>query len=343
MRLLFPVLFILLALAAPAHAGDPSFADQWGVYRDRFVTGDGRVRDTGNKDVSHTEGQGWAMLFAESADDRAAFDNIWDWTRAHLRQPDSALFAWRWDPADPQHPIADPNNASDGDTLIAWALIRAAKTWNDTKYRDAARRILGDIRDKLLAAVARRLVLLPGRDGFTRDDGSVVLNPSYYIYPAFKNLERTLPGYQWRRLRGDGLALLDKAQFGPWHLPSDWIALDPAGAVTPAVGFAPQFGFAAIRVPLYLVWAGDASPKRLQPYLDFWAEFGDKPPPAWADVSNGKVAPYPASNGVQAVVQFVRGSQHRDSAPLPVIGADDDYYSASLVLLARLARRETAG
>ena len=28
-------------------------------------------------------------------------------------------------------PIADKNNASDGDTLIAWALLRAQKQWQD--------------------------------------------------------------------------------------------------------------------------------------------------------------------------------------------------------------------
>ena len=96
-------------------------------------------------------------------------------------------------------------------------------------------------------------------------------------------------------------------------------------------------------MPLYLVWAGEATPTRLQPYLDFWAEFGEKPPPAWADVSDGKVAPYAASTGMQAVVQLARATQQRDPPPLPVIGESDDYYSASLVLLARLARRETGG
>ena len=55
-------------------------------YRDRFVTEDGRVLDTGNKEVSHTEGQGWAMLFAEAADDRASFAKIWQWTRDNLQR-----------------------------------------------------------------------------------------------------------------------------------------------------------------------------------------------------------------------------------------------------------------
>lgn len=338
----FALLIVLVAFAAaiPALADDSSFPDQWGVYRDRFVTGDGRVIDTGNKSVSHTEGQGWAMLFAEAADDRAAFDNIWGWTAAHLAQPGTALFAWRWDPSDPKNPVADPNNASDGDTLIAWALIRAAEHWHEAKYRAAARRIAGDIRDRMLAAVARRLVLLPGRDGFIRDDGSIVINPSYYIYPAFGELARTAPGYQWHRLRVDGLALLDKARFGQWHLPCDWVSVAPDGGVVPAPGLPPQFGFASIRVPLYLIWSRQATAARLAPYLDFWSSFADKPIAAWTDVSDGKVAPFAAPSGMQAVIQLVREWGHANPTPLPVIGDRDDYYSASLILLSRIARQE---
>jgi endo-1,4-beta-D-glucanase Y len=339
MRLLFASLILFAASTIAAFAGDPSFADQWGVYRNRFVTGDGRVIDTGNKSVSHTEGQGWAMLFAEVADDRAAFENIWGWTATHLAQPGTALFAWRWDPA-AKNPVADPNNASDGDTLIAWALIRAAERWHEAKYRAAARRIAADIRDKMLAAVARRVVLLPGRDGFIREDGSIVINPSYYIYPAFRDLERTAPGYQWRRLRSDGLALLDQAQFGQWHLPCDWVSVEPDGGVAPAPGFPPQFGFAAIRVPLYLIWSRHATAPRLAPYLDFWSSFADKPIAAWTDVSDGKVAPFAAPSGMQAIIHLVREWRHPNPTPLPVIGDHDDYYSASLILLSRIARRE---
>jgi endoglucanase len=342
-RLLLLSLIALIASILPAFADDSSFADQWGVYRDKFVTGDGRILDTGNKSVSHTEGQGWAMLFAETAGDRASFDTIWGWTRAHLARPDTALFAWRWDPADPKNPVADPNNASDGDILIAWALIRAADRWHEPRYRDAARRIAIEIRDRLLAAVAHRLVLLPGRDGFLRDDGSIVINPSYYIYPALKDLERVAPGYQWRRLKGDGLALLGKARFGQWNLPSDWVSVGADGGVVPAPGFTPQFGFAAIRVPLYLIWAGDATVARLAPYLDFWASFGDKPIAAWTDVGDGKVAPFAAPTGMQAVIQLVREWRRPDPTSLPAIGAHDDYYSASLILLSRIARIEAGG
>ncbi|VTN12488.1 Endoglucanase precursor [Raoultella terrigena] len=36
----------------------------WESYKSRFMMADGRIVDTGNGSVSHTEGQGFAMLLA---------------------------------------------------------------------------------------------------------------------------------------------------------------------------------------------------------------------------------------------------------------------------------------
>lgn len=333
----------LLLGALPGLAqGDP-IATEWAKYRDRFVTEDGRVLDTGNKEVSHTEGQGWAMLFAETAGDRAAFEKIWSWTRGNLQRQDNALFAWRFDPADNNTPVADPNDASDGDILIAWALLRASRRWQQREYADAAKDVIADIRRTLVvAAPGRRLVLLPGADGFKGEDRVTIVNPSYYVYPALKEFARRLPSPQWQRLRRDGLELLADARFGRWGLTPDWVDIDRRGDVQPAAKFPARFGFDAIRIPLYLIWAGEATPERLASYLDFWNEFGAKPIPAWADVKDNSVAPYPGSTGFQAIIQLTRGVGQPTPPALPTIGDKDDYYSASLTLLAAIAQREAA-
>jgi endoglucanase len=332
------LLAALPLIPAPACAQIDPLAAQWTTYRDRFLSDDGRVRDTGNKEVSHTEGQGSAMLFAESFDDRATFDRVWHWTEDKLRRPDSALFAWRWDPNDQTHPVSDTNNASDGDILIAWALSLAAHRWHDRDYGREARRILADIRGKLVARIDGNLVLMPGSDGFKGKDGSVIVNPSYYIYPAFREFAQVDPSPIWARLRRDGLALLAKAQFGQWGLTSDWVTLTDGGGISPAASAPPRFGFDAIRIPLYLVWGGAATPQRLAGDLHFWGAFADKPMPAWVDVTNGDLAPFPAPAGFQAIVQLAEQRHDPKPAPLPQIGDKDDYYSASLILLAGLAR-----
>jgi endoglucanase len=329
---------VSLLIPAPASAQTDPLAAEWAKYRDRFVADDGRVRDTGNKEISHTEGQGCAMLFAETFDDRATFDRVWHWTEDKLRRPDSALFVWRWDPSNQANPISDTNNASDGDILIAWSLSLAAHRWHDREYGREARRILTDIRGKLVDRIDGNLVLMPGTDGFKAKDGSVIINPSYYIYPAFREFSLVDPSPVWARLRRDGLALLAKARFGQWGLTTDWVTLTMGGGISPAANLPPRFGFDAIRIPLYLIWGGEATPQRLAAELSFWGSFTDKPIPAWVDVTDGSIAPFAGPTGFQAIVQLARLRHDPKAAPLPEIGDKDDYYSASLILLADLAR-----
>jgi len=340
--LLFLAAVLLVLAVRPGWAQPGPVESEWTKYRDRFVTADGRVRDTGNKEVSHTEGQGWAMLFAEEAGDRAAFAKLWQWTRDNLQRRDNALFSWRFDPADGKTPVADLNDASDGDILIAWALIRAGNRWGEAEYKEAAKRVVSDIRHRLLSSTPGRLVLLPGAAGFKSKDGLTVVNPSYYVYPALKEFAKFQPSPQWQRLRRDGLALLAEARFGRWGLTPDWIDLDKKGGVEPASKFPARFGFDAIRIPLYLIWGGEATPERLASYLDFWNDYGRKPAPAWTDVKDNSVAPYAGSTGFQAITQLARGFAQPEPPPLPTIAENDDYYAASLTMLAAIAKRETA-
>src|SRR5476649_2308750 len=51
----------------------------WSAYKSRFLMPDGRIIDTANKNVSHTEGQGFSMLLAVFNDDQATFDKLWQW------------------------------------------------------------------------------------------------------------------------------------------------------------------------------------------------------------------------------------------------------------------------
>ncbi len=106
----------------------------WQAYKQRFITSTGRVIDTANGQISHSEGQGYGMLLAVAANDRGTFDRLWNWTRANLMVRDDQLIAWRWTPGQ-RPPITDMNNATDGDILIAWALAEAAELWGDVSYR----------------------------------------------------------------------------------------------------------------------------------------------------------------------------------------------------------------
>jgi endoglucanase len=319
-------------------AADAAADQNWPAFKRRFIHDGERVVDTGNDNVSHSEGQGWGMLFAESNDDRQAFLKLWGWTSASL-QRDDRLFSWRWS-AKTADPVADKNNAADGDILIAWALARAARRWSEPRLGAQSRVIQAAILAQLTAEVQGRLTLLPGMEGFARKDFRVV-NLSYYVWPALADFARSASDpAPWRRLEADGLWVLDRASFGIYHLPPDWLLLGDR-ELKIADGWPPYFGFDAVRIPLYLAWRNDA--RRLGRFLTAWRtpKF-DGRPPAWINLRDGSVAPFAAPAGydaIFAVAQFV-ASGLKNGPPTSAIADSDDYYSASLKLLSNLAAEE---
>jgi endo-1,4-beta-D-glucanase Y len=309
----------------------------WPTFRKRFVTTDGRVVDDGNGGVSHSEGQGYGMLLAVAHGDITTFRRLWNWTRMELAVRPDGLHAWKWAPeSGPDGHLADRNNATDGDLLIAWALLRAAKRWQDKACASAAASLAKRIRTDLVIDHDDDSVLLPGASGF-RQDGQTVVNLSYWVFPALGELQSIDPDAAWPRLEQAGRRLLRTARFGAWELPPDWLALVPRPR--PAPSFAPMFGFNAVRIPLHLLWADMREPELLQPFDRFWRAHAPIPP-ATVDLASGQLAPFPASPGVVAISRLVHGAlDQAPIAPPQRVGAID-YYGAALLLLARLASEE---
>lgn len=298
----------------------------WSQYRERFVLPTGRVIDNGNGNISHSESQGYGMLLATIHNDRKTFDSLARWTAETLLRPDVALHAWKYDPRDLK-PVADPNNATDGDMLIAWGLSRAAQQWQVPEYAQRASAIRQAIRSQLVIERAGRMVLLPGIEGFA-DKARVVVNPSYYIWSALDAFAALDGEAVWGQVIEDGLSLLTEARFGPLSLPVDWFQIDSTGKLAPAIDKPPRFGFDAIRVPLYA-----AAGRRLaiaERVVAWWKTYADngKPIPAWIDVITGETAPYPLSEGGMAAVGRTLGSAQPDKL-------SQDYYAATLQMLAR--------
>lgn len=315
----------------------------WRTFKKRFLAENGRVVDDGNGGISHSEGQGYGMLLAVAYRDRAAFDRMWEWTQANLKRPADALFSWKWTPDDGGK-VADANNATDGDLLLAWALERAFREWGDYKYQSAAAQIVISIFDRATVDTYLGLQILPGVEGFKKPEG-VVLNPSYSIFPAFTELGVAFPSDKWAALSKGGDLLVRTARFGKWGLTPDW-ALVAANWVALAPGQEPVFGYNAIRVPLYVAWVDPASPL-LAPFSAFWEGLpADKPVPDLVDLKTDSFGPYAAPAGLLAVRQLVLACAKKASitvADVPLIEKDEKYYSVSLKLLVKLAIRERFG
>lgn len=230
-------------------------ADDWQAYKDRFLDRGGRIIDGANGDISHSEGQGYGLLLSVLADSQPDFELIWAFTRTELLLRDDGLVAWKWSSGARPH-VTDINNATDGDILIAYALGLAGQRWNRADYLRAGAGIARAILKHAVVEHAGRTLLLPGASGFTageRKDGPVI-NPSYWIFEAFPVLEQLAPSPEWQKLRSDGLALMKSLRFGPRQLPADWVSM--ASRPVPAAGFPAEFGYNALRIPLYLVRGG---------------------------------------------------------------------------------------
>lgn len=313
----------------------------WDNYKRRFVSAEGRVIDTANGGISHSEGQGYGMLLAVAADDRPTFDRIWSWTQANLDVRGDGLAAWRWE-AGATPSVTDRNNASDGDLLIAWALAEAGRHWNDGRLTDAALARVRAMQDLVVADRTGRAMLLPGASGFTaadRPDGPVV-NLSYWVFPAFPALAALDGGprraLDWTGLRESGLALLAESRFGPRDLPAEWVALGGPTPV-PANGFPPLFGYNAIRVPLYLAWAGPSERQQLAPFAAAWSNRSPEVVDLLTDTPGDRLT----DRGYRAVADLVRCVM--DGTPMPDdlrAPSDEPYYPATLRALALIAVKQ---
>lgn len=325
---------LLLPLLVSCGGGSAGSGEtDWQLFKQRFVKPDGRVVDTGNEGVSHTEGQGVTMLLAVQNNDRATFDAIWSWTSTTLQVRPDKLLAWRWVSGEG---VADQNNATDGDLFVAWALLRANRKWSDPRYLASAKEIMVDILKMVVRMTSRGVVLLPGAVGFEKPQGLVV-NLSYWIFPALDELARADPTGDWIALNRSGLALLTEARFGRWELPPDWMMM--GDKLTPYAES--RFGYAASRIPLYMLWGKVENDKLLQPFQTYWSQFTDASfMPSWTNLLDNSFDSQNASVGMRSIAQFALGGPSLTVDQLASLDKTQEYYSSILLLLTKMALAE---
>lgn len=336
-----PFLFVLIFAFPQGSGADEPHA--WEMFKTRFISKDGRVIDHVQDQISHSEGQGFAMLLAATHDDPATFALLWRWTRDNMQiRKFDHLFAWKWGERVPgKWGVIDLNNATDGDTLIALALLEGAVRWKKEDYRTSALEIIKSIHKHLVLEREGRLFLLPGYYGFIKERG-LILNPSYMIFPAYAIFAKYHEPKFWQRLHRDSLDILTQCLFTRLMLPADWILWGPQGPSV-YVEKSDAFGFEAIRVLLYLAWdhSMTALPK-IRETLDIVDRLGFIP--CWVDLARNTISLNEAPAGFYAVfarTAFEIGDKEHGQA-LWRIGFDklglekDDYYSHVLYLLAKI-------
>jgi endoglucanase len=180
------------------------------------------------------------------------------------------------------------------------------------------------------------MLLLPGASGYSAEDRSdgPVVNLSYYIFPAFQRLHLAAPEFNWAKLSQDGLKLINRARFGKVALPVEWTALR-GGQPAAAAGFPAVFGYNAIRIPLYMIWAGIVGENVIGTLVGASGVDGSRPLSV-VDVASGRPVEALSSPGYSAISALhdcaVNGK--RWPAALNDIAPSEHYYPATLQLLA---------
>ncbi len=321
------------------------------AYKANFIQKDGRVIDTFQKDFSHSEAQAFGLLLALKFNDQETFDKILRWTQNNLQlRRSDHLLCWSWGRrAQGSWIVRDYNNASDGDILAAWALLKAEKKWHEPIYRKEALAIIRDIRSLLFVKIEGRPILLPGYSGFVKDGGKVEYNPSYFIPAAFQAFAQAgdMPSF-WQGAIENGFRLQQKASFGRFSMPANWVIIDRS-----ATGIPPQrpgrYGYDAVRIWLYtsqwMETRGMSSPaarcmEGLENFLLFF-EHG-KWIPAEVSMKDNFVSTEDAPAGFYMIysramntkgnIKLAQRLKHR--AIEKINEEKDNYYSCSLFLLA---------
>lgn len=316
-----------LLTSSCARAGERRMAvknERWAQFKSAFLDPSGRVIDTGNGGVSHSEGQGYGLWLALRAGDRQAFDSILGWTEATLARKDLALYSWRYDPRQ-SVPVADRNNATDGDIFLAWAMAQAGEVWKESALTARSEEIRAAILSHLVIDQFGRRLLLPGLEGFASAN-VVTVNPSYFVWPALDKFRQLDGDDVWGTVITDSEKLLTAARFGPRNLPVDWLDVTASAGVTPAASKPPRFGFDALRIPLYALAGGRQ--RLAAPVIDCWRAYvrAGRAIPAWIDVRTGQEAEFALSPGGLAIASKALNLP----SPQPL---SSDYYAASLQML----------
>ena len=263
----------------------------WEAFANGYVQSDGRVIDVTADARSTSEGQAYGLFFALVANDRQRFDRILRWTEDNLAGGDLTrnLPAWLWGRFDDgaSWGVRDGNPASDADLWLAYSLFEAARLWKAPEYLSRARLLLWQVKTREVAVIPDLgPVLLPAPYGFTREEGGVRLNPSYWPEFQLRYFASVDPSGPWAGVIETSDRLLRSALRN--GIAPDWFELDTGNNVHPDSSSAGVSSYDAIRVYL---WAGMTPGSRWLDALGGYAEVIARrgAPPEFVDPLSGAV------------------------------------------------------
>lgn len=330
------------ALAQSLVKADHALRQTWLAWKLAYLSPEGRVIDELQQGASHSESQGYGLLLAATFADAEAFALIDGWTQQNLAIRQDNLLAWRWLPG-VVPAVPDQNNASDGDLFYAWALVRAAQAFDQPELTGRASAIASDLAAACLRAHpdgSGRLLFTPAAAGFERE-GGIVVNPSYYMGRAMRELAAATGQGIWNQAAFDGETLL--AELAGQGLMPDWITVTATGFQRDAT-LADHSGYEALRAAIFLIWSGSGTHPAVARQANAYAASGDQgPTPTIFDRFSGESREKSADPGYRAIAGLVNCAASSDfGAAIPRFTAQQPYYAATLHLFVFLAQIEAS-
>lgn len=274
---LFSIIFIFILSFKACSEQKYNFClkKSYDLYKNAFMTKDGRIMDPEKNNITTSEGQSYIMLRSLAIGDKKTFDLTYKWAKNNLQREDK-LFAWLWGKnSKGEYKILDGNSASDADVDIAFALLLAYEAWNDDKYLQEALPIIKSIRSNEIKQIGSYTVLMPGVNQTSSE--KIEINPSYFSPYAFKLFQKYDTANDWNCLVDSSYYYLDevtsKTNTG---LPPNWFLIEN-GQISLENSPRSDFSYDAVRVfiRVYLDYlkTGD---KRALPILEKSKFFIDK-------------------------------------------------------------------
>lgn len=233
------------------------------LYKESFMSQDGRIIDYDKNDITTSEGQSYIMLRSLIMEDKETFDLTYMWAKNNLQRADK-LFAWLWgEDSSGKYGILDYNSASDADVDIAFALLLAREKFNDIEYLQEAIPIINSIWNKETKRINNYLVLMPGAKQTL--DKKIEINPSYFSPYEFRFFQKYDDLHDWSSLVDSSYYYLDAViSKTKTHLPPNWFLIEN-GQIVLENSEKSDFSYDAIRVfpRIYLDYIGTGEQRAL--------------------------------------------------------------------------------
>lgn len=219
-------------------------------YKNAFMTKDGRIMDPEKNNITTSEGQSYIMLRSLAMGDKKTFDLTYKWAKDNLNREDN-LFAWLWGKnSKGEYKILDENSASDADIDIAFALLIAYESWNESRYLKEAIPIIKSIWDNETKQIGSYRILMPGV--MQTQSEEIEINPSYFAPYAFRFFQKYDDTNDWNCLIDSSYYYLNqvmsKTETG---LPPNWFLIEDVqngGQIVLEDSPKSDFSYDAIRV-----------------------------------------------------------------------------------------------